>query len=33
MIQNLHNEHQQTNDCLSEVEVNKIRDGLKNKWD
>lgn len=32
MIQNLHAEHQMQNDCLSEYEVEKIREGLKNKW-
>lgn len=32
MIQNLHAEHQIQNDCLSEYEVEKIREGLKNKW-
>ena len=32
MIQNLHSEHQINNDCLSEEEVNRIREGLKKKW-
>ncbi len=33
MIQNLQSEFEPKKDCLSEAEVNEIREGLKKKWD
>lgn len=33
MMRNLHEENQVHKDCLSEEEVNTLREGLKRKWD
>lgn len=33
MIRNLHEEHQIHKDCLSDEEINALREGLKHKWD
>ncbi len=33
MIQNIQSEYEQKKDCLTEQQVNELREGLKRKWD